>query len=165
MELSGFLISWEIVELIRLRSSPSAFDVSYMIFDDISKKHIIYLSGKLFPCLIKLLLTWKNLNPGTYSSSIPLNIGRFWMIKFKFWEPASTTLVMSFVTFFSKVKIFVESSWVFNAMMSLREYSSFCWDVVELGFEYSDEVAFFLFYFPLPRFLPFFEESSAFSNK
>jgi hypothetical protein len=32
IELRGFLISWEMVELIRDRNSPSALEVSYKIF-------------------------------------------------------------------------------------------------------------------------------------
>lgn len=70
MELSGFLISWEIVELIKVSSWASALEVSYNIFWEMSIKHTIYLSLSSSDVLIKLFLHWKNLNLGMNSSSM-----------------------------------------------------------------------------------------------
>jgi len=81
IEFKGFLISWEMVELMRLSSSPSALEVSYRIFWEISEKQSITWSYSLLPetSLIKLLLKVKNLNLGINSSSMPLMHLRFAM--------------------------------------------------------------------------------------
>jgi hypothetical protein len=49
IEFKGFLISCEIVEFINDKSSPSAFEVSYNIFYEISTKQIIVLSTSPAP--------------------------------------------------------------------------------------------------------------------
>jgi hypothetical protein len=77
IEFKGFLISWDIVELIRERSSLSAFEVSYNIFYEISIKQIIFFSTvsvtpyRFIEDLTTLLFILKNLNLGINSSSIP----------------------------------------------------------------------------------------------
>ena len=51
IEFNGLRISWEIVELIKESSSPSALEVSYRIFWEISEKQSITLKVPLLLAL------------------------------------------------------------------------------------------------------------------
>ena len=89
IEFKGFLISCDIVELINVRSSPSALELSYNIFYEISLKQSMNLKVSELLSSTFDFLNWKNLNLGTNLASTPcmhLNLANFSVSEsFSYW--------------------------------------------------------------------------------